>query len=160
MKYNEDRHECTIDLLRFCELLGSLIELIKEEVWNYHVLDKHRETIEDNIAERIDIWNDPDQNISALCQNVKSYMVIINQHTQSNESRVQDIALWSSGGWSEGDPLSISTIRSVRLSSLHTILVTSYKSKKKQSGKQNQGPGIYGYRVVKYSRAKIRQAQK
>ena len=32
MKYNEDRHKCTIDLLRFCEFLDALPEVMKEEV--------------------------------------------------------------------------------------------------------------------------------
>ena len=57
---------------------------MKEEVWNDYVLDKHRKTIEDKIAEGMDIWNNPDQDVSALCHGVKLYMGIIKHHNQSN----------------------------------------------------------------------------
>ena len=71
MKYHEERHECTIDLLRFCELLDSLPKVMKEEVWNDHVLDKHCENIKDNITGGMDIWNDPDQDVVVLHCDIK-----------------------------------------------------------------------------------------
>ena len=77
MKYQEDRHECTIGLLRFSEFLDALTKGMKEEVWNDHVLDKHRKNIEGNIAEGMDIWNDPNQYVAALIRDVKLYIVII-----------------------------------------------------------------------------------
>ena len=55
MKYNEERHKCTINLLRFHEFLDALPKEMKEEVRNDHVLDKYRETIKENIAEGMDI---------------------------------------------------------------------------------------------------------
>ena len=64
-------------------------------------------------------------------------MVIINHHAQSNKSVVQDIALSYDGGQSEGDLSEILMIRSVRLSPLHDILVTTYKSEKKRSEHQH-----------------------
>ena len=127
MNYHEDRQSFTIDLLRFCELFDALPEVIKEEFWNFHVLDKHLETIEEKIAEGMDIWNNPDQDVSALCQDVKLYTVIINHHTQSTKSVVQGIALCSTGGRSEGDLLEISEIFSMHSSPLHAILATAYK---------------------------------
>ena len=107
----------------------------------------------------MDIWNDPDQDISAIRRDLKSYMVIIKHHAQSNEAGVQDIDLCSAGGWSEGDSSVILMIRSMHLSPLHTRLETAYKAKKKWSGNQNQGRGVDGEIVVKSGRAKIRQAQ-
>ena len=71
----------------------ALPEIIKEELCNDHVLDKHRKTIEEKIAEGIDIWNDPDQDVSALCHDVKLYMEIIKHHTHSTKSGVQCISL-------------------------------------------------------------------
>ena len=50
MNYREDRHEYTIDLLRFCKLLDAPPEGMNEEVWNYHALDKHYESIEEKIT--------------------------------------------------------------------------------------------------------------
>ena len=60
MKYHEDRHKCTIDILRFSELLDALTKGMKEEVCNDHFLYTHRETTEENIAEGMEIWNDLD----------------------------------------------------------------------------------------------------
>ena len=48
----------------------------------------------------------------------------------------------------------------MRLSPLHTILATAYKSKNKPSDNRDQGPGIDGDRVVKSGGANIIQAQK
>ena len=107
MKYHEDRHKCTIDLLRFHKLLDALPEGMKEEVWNDHVLDKHRETIEDKIAEGMDIWNNPEQDVSALRHYVKLYIVLIKHHTQSTEDGVQDIDLCYAGGQSDGNSLAV-----------------------------------------------------
>ena len=133
---------------------------MEEEVWNDHALDKDCETIEYKIAEGMDIWNYPNQDVSALCYDVKLYTVIIKHHTQSTKSGVQDIALYYAGGRSEGDSSEISTIFSMRLPPLHARLATAYKEKKKRSGNQNQGLGIDGERVVKPGREKIRQVQK
>ena len=144
----------------FCKLFYYLPEGIKEEVYNYRALDKHHESIEDKVTERMDICNDPNQDVSALRHDVKFYMVTIKHHTQSTKARVQDIALYSAGGKSEGFPSEISTICSICLSPLQARLSTAYKSKKKLSGNQHQGPGIDGKRVIKSSREKIRQAQK
>ena len=144
----------------FCKLFYYLPEGIKEEVYNYRALDKHHESIEDKVTERMDICNDPNQDVSALRHDVKFYMVTIKHHTQSTKARVQDIALYSAGGKSEGFPSDISTICSICLSPLQARLSTAYKSKKKLSGNQHQGPGIDGNRVIKSSREKIRQAQK
>ena len=70
---------------------------------NKHVLDKHQETIEDKITGVMDIWNNPGKDVFALCRNVKYYMVTINHHSQSIKHGFHDIALFSDGGWSEGD---------------------------------------------------------
>ena len=133
---------------------------MEEEVWNDHALDKDCETIEYKIAEGMDIWNDPNQDVSALCYDVKLYTVIIKHHTQSTKSGVQDIALCSAGGRSKGDSSEISTICSMHLPPLHARLETSYREKKKRSGNQNQGPGIDGERLVKTGIAEIRHMQK
>ena len=103
MRYHEERHKCNIDLLRFCELFDALPEVIKEEFWNFHVLDKHLETIEEKIAEGIDIWNDPDQDVSTILHNVKLYMVIIKHHDHYTKAKVRDIDLFYAGGRSKGD---------------------------------------------------------
>ena len=100
---------------------------MKEEVWNYYFLDKHRKTIEDKIAEGMYIWNDPVQDVAALHCNVKYYIVIINHHTQYTEVGVQDIAFCSACGWIKGDPLAISTISSMRLYPFHARFLTAYK---------------------------------
>ena len=88
MSYHKDSHKFTIDLLIFSEFLDALTKGTKEEVMNDHVLDKHRETIEDKIVEGMEIWNDPDQDVSALCQYVKLYLVMIYHHTESTKSGV------------------------------------------------------------------------
>ena len=109
----------------FCELLYALPEIIKEELCNDHVLDKHRKTIEEKIAEGIDIWNDPDQDVSALCHDLKSYLVMIKHHIQSTKARFQDISLFSSVGRNEGDSLEILEISSMSLSPLRARLATA-----------------------------------
>ena len=76
----------------FLKFLDALPEGMKEEVWNDHDLDKHRENIKDKIAEGMYIWNDPNQDVSALRHDVKLYMVIIKHHTQSTKSGIQDMA--------------------------------------------------------------------
>ena len=88
MSYQEDSHKCTINLLIFREFLDALTEEMKEEVMNDHVLDKHREKIKEKIVEGMEIWNDPDQDVSALCQYVKLYLVMIYHHTESTKSGV------------------------------------------------------------------------
>ena len=62
---------------------------MKEEVWNDHVLDKHRKTIEGNIAEGMENWNDPDQDVAVRIRNVKLYIVIIKHNIQSTEDGFQ-----------------------------------------------------------------------
>ena len=79
--------------------MDALSDGMKEGVWNDCVLDKHHKTIGENIEEGMYIWNDPNQDVSALCHDVKSYMVIIKHHNKSTEAGVQDIALCSAGGY-------------------------------------------------------------
>ena len=57
MNYHEGHHEFTIGLLRFCGLLDALPKVIKEELWNDYVLNKHHKNIKDKIVEGMDIWN-------------------------------------------------------------------------------------------------------
>ena len=45
MNYHEDRHKCTIDLLRYWLLLDALTKGMQEEVWNDNFLNKHCENI-------------------------------------------------------------------------------------------------------------------
>ena len=152
MKYHEDLHECTIDLLMFCEFLNALPDVMKNDVYNYHVIDNHPENIEEKIVEGMDIWNDPGQDVSSFCQNLKLYTVIIKHYNQSTEVRVQDISLFYDGGRNKGESLAILTICSMHLSPMHTILATEYKAKNKLSGNQHQGTGIDGEIVVTSSR--------
>ena len=142
MKYHEDCHKCNIDLFRFCEFLYALTKGMNEDVWNYHALDKHRKTVKDKIAEGMEIWDDPVQDVAALRRNVKSYNVIIKNHTQYTEARFQAIALCSASGRIKGESSEISDIRSVHLSPLHARLATAFKEKRKKGGNQHQGPGI------------------
>ena len=46
MKYHGELHECTIDILRFLELLDALPDVMKEEFGYDYALDRHRETTE------------------------------------------------------------------------------------------------------------------
>ena len=132
--------------------MDALTEGMEEEVWNDHALDKDCETIEYKIAEGMDIWNDPGQDVSSFCQNLKLYTVIIKHYNQSTEVRVQDISLFYDGGRNKGESLAILTICSMHLSPMHTILATEYKAKNKLSGNQHQGTGIDGEIVVTSSR--------
>ena len=87
-------------------------------------------------------------------------MVIINHHNHSTKSGVQDIALCSTGAKNKGNSSEMLKISFMRLSPLHNILATAYKEVTKRNGNHNQGPWIYGEKVVKSGRAKIIQAQK
>ena len=60
MNYHQDFNEFTIGVLKLCELLDALPKVIKEELWNYYVLNRHHKTIKDKIVELMDIWNNPD----------------------------------------------------------------------------------------------------
>ena len=93
MNYHEDHHKYTIDLLMFRKFLYALPEVMNEEVWNYHALNKHCESIEETIEGGMDIWYDPGQDVSDLCHDLKSYMVTIKHNTQSTKVRVQGIAI-------------------------------------------------------------------
>ena len=45
MKYHEDCHKSTIDLLRYWGLLNSMPKGMEEEVWNDNFIDNHRANI-------------------------------------------------------------------------------------------------------------------